>query len=197
MNYYWHNIEGKIIQAGFNLDLNEVLTSPLSANCSYVSSEVRVSRVDDAYIRNGEVLLKPNKPNVFCEWDYANASWFDPRSIQDFRDAQWAQIRNERDTREAAGFPYLGKTIDSDSRSVQRINTAVQAAQAASAANQPFTLFWTAQDNTTLWLDAAGIIGMPVALAMYANTLHETARTLRSQIDAATTPEEVQSITWP
>lgn len=140
---------------------------------------------------------KGQPPSRKHQWNPALKVWVDFRTLQDFKDAQWATVRSERDTRETAGFPYLGKTIDSDPRSVQRINTAVQAAQAAAAANQPFTLFWTCQDNTTLELDATGMMEMPVALAVYANSLHETARTLRAQIDAATTPEAVEAITWP
>lgn len=123
--------------------------------------------------------------------------WEDTTTLSDHKDAQWELIRSERDAREASGFFYAGKMLDSDPRSVQRINTAVQAAQAAVAANQPFTLLWTCQDNSTLWFDAAGMMGMPAALAVYANTLHETARDLRAQIDAATTISEIEAITWP
>lgn len=96
-----------------------------------------------------------------------------------------AAITQERDSREAAGFEYLGKTIDSDPRAAQRISLAVQAAQAALAAGRPFSVDWTCADNSILTLDAAGVIGMPVALAMHAMTLHEQARTAKALADAA------------
>jgi len=96
-----------------------------------------------------------------------------------------AAITQERDRREAAGFNYLGKTIDSDPRAAQRISLAVQAAQAALSAGQPFQVDWTCADNSILTLDAAGVISMPVALALHAMTLHEQARTAKAWADTA------------
>lgn len=147
------------------------------------------------YYENGVWKTIGPKPSQWYKIDKVNKTWV--VNLEDCKTNQWRLVKRERDTRETAGFPYAGKMIDSDPRSVQRINTAVQAAQAAAAAGAPFTLYWTTQDNTTLWLDVAGMMGMPVALAQYANSLHETARTLRAQIDAATTPEAVEAITWP
>lgn len=97
----------------------------------------------------------------------------------------WAACRLRRDALEAAGFPYLGHPLDSDPRAVQRINTAVQAAQAATQAGQPFAIGWTCMDGHVLDLDAAGMIGMPVALAMHANALHLAARQFKARIAAA------------
>ncbi len=110
-------------------------------------------------------------------------------------------VTGMRDQREEAGFAYLGKTIDSDPRSVLRINTLAMTAQAALAGGQPFAIEWTCQDNSTLALDAMTAISMPVALAMQANTLHQYARGLKDLIDAAETPEELAGIDlqegWP
>ena len=103
----------------------------------------------------------------------------------------------QRDEIEAAGFPFKGATFDSDTRSVQRINTAVQAAQAALAAGQPFSIAWTCADGSALELDAVGMLGAPVALALYANALHQTAKQMRNQIEAALTAEDIGAVTWP
>ena len=106
-----------------------------------------------------------------------------------------------RNSKEAGGFLYMGKKIDSDPLSVLRINTTVQAAQVAVAAGQPFSVDWTCADNTSLTLDAAGVAGLPVALATYANALHQHSRQLKAQIDATTTIEELRAIDlqvgWP
>lgn len=117
--------------------------------------------------------------------------------INDARISKWIKVKSERDIREESGFPYLGKFIDSDPRSVQRINTAVQAAQAALASNKSFKIDWTTQDGSQLTLNAVSMIEMPVALALYANSLHQSARSLREQIDLASMLEEIQAITWP
>jgi hypothetical protein len=141
--------------------------------------------------------LKENKPVGRVEWSNETMSWLDNLTLDQHKTLQWDLIKNKRDSLEIVGFPYLGKTIDSDSLSVQRINTAVQAAQAAMAIGMPFSLSWTCQDSSLLVLDGPGMLGMAVALAEYANELHETARSLRSQIDAATTIEAVKAIVWP
>ena len=110
-------------------------------------------------------------------------------------------VTGMRDQRESAGFAYMGKVIDSDPRSVLRINTLAMTAQAALASEQPFAIDWTCQDNSALALDAMAAIGMPAALAMWANTLHQHARGLKDLIDAAQTPDELQEIElqdgWP
>jgi len=101
------------------------------------------------------------------------------------RAATWARCRQKRDLLEAGGFPYRGHPMDSDQRAVQRINTAVQAAQAAQGMGAPFAIGWTCMDGHVLDLDATGMMGMPVALAMYANGLHQTARAFKARIGAA------------
>jgi hypothetical protein len=100
-----------------------------------------------------------------------------------------AAINAERDRREATSFPYLGRNIDSDPRSVQRINTTAQAAQAALAVGQAFAVEWTCADNSTLTLDAAGAIGMPVALAINAQVIHLAARAMKDWADTASMAE--------
>lgn len=112
--------------------------------------------------------------------------------------AKWEEIKAERDQLETAGFPYLGKWIDSDARSVQRITGAVQAAQAALAAGTPFEIGWTSADNSVLQLDAEQMMGMTVALAAHANDLHVIARGLRALIYAEDATEaSVAAVAWP
>lgn len=118
-------------------------------------------------------------------------------TLEKLKNKKWAEIKVKRDQLEQSGVPYLGKPLDSDPVSVQRIAIAVQAAQAAIAANMPFTLAWTMQDNTAVEMDAAQVVGMSVALAMYSDSLHQTARTLREQIESAETAEALEAITWP
>lgn len=103
-------------------------------------------------------------------------------TLAELNTRKWNQLRIKRDQLEQAGVHYLGKTLESDTVSVQRIAIAVQAAQAAIATDQPFTLDWTMQDNTSLTLDAAQVVGMSVALAQYSNSLHQIARGLRDNI---------------
>lgn len=148
--------------------------------------------------REGDVWVQmPAKPSGAHIFDWSTKAWVDPRTLADMKAQRWAEMKRHRNLLEASGFPYLGKRLDSDARSVARINTAVQAAQAALATGEPFAIVWTCADNTTLALDSAGMLGVPVALALYADQLHQTCKTLRAQINAAATPAEVQSVAWP
>lgn len=117
------------------------------------------------------------------------------------RARQLAAINTERDRREESGFPYRGMLLDSNPRSVQRITTAVLAAQVALSTGQPYSIDWTCADNSTLSLDAAGVIGMPVALAQHAAELHAHARTLKMTVEAAGSEAELDTIDihagWP
>lgn len=147
-------------------------------------------------------LIQSDVGNVGDLWDGAQFTR-PPRweSLDVGRAEVRAAINAERDRREEAGFVYLGRPVDSDSRSVQRIGVAVQAAQAAAGAGQPFAIEWMCQDNTLLALDAAGMMGMPVALAMAGNALHQHARTLKAAVDAADSVAALEAIDvaagWP
>lgn len=106
----------------------------------------------------------------------------------------WARCKLRRDALESSGFTYLGKTIDSDHTSVQRISVAVQAAQMAAQASVPFAIQWTCADSSTLLLDAQAMLGMPVAMVTRANALHVKARTFKDRIKAAADVAELEGI---
>lgn len=106
------------------------------------------------------------------------------------------EINKQRDLLEKAGFPYMGKVIDSDMQSVNRINTTFSAAMACFILGQPFSVEWTCADNSPLILDAEGMIGMPQALAAYGSSLHYRATDLKAMVDTITSTdiEEVKAL---
>ncbi|WP_152966587.1 DUF4376 domain-containing protein, partial [Gulbenkiania mobilis] len=111
------------------------------------------------------ISYRPDPPSPTHVWD--GDAWVldaagEAQLVATRRTELLAAINAERDRREEAGFSYRGKLLDSTSRSVQRITAAALAAQAAVATGTPFSLEWTCADNSTLTLDAAGVIGMPV-----------------------------------
>lgn len=114
-------------------------------------------------------------------------------TLDEVKAARWKAIRQDRDNAEQAGCPYMDSVLDSDSLSVQRINTAVQAAQVI---GESFAVDWTMQDNSVIHMTYADVLGMPAALAAFSNELHTKARGLRERIEAAETVEEVNAIVW-
>lgn len=153
------------------------------------------------YLALGFVPISEEEQELYCTGMYIRGTDGKPvlrvLTIDELKAAKWAEIKTKRDTLEQSGVPYLGKIIDSDTISVQRIAIAVQAAQAAINAGIDFTLDWTCADNTVLTMTAAEVVGMSVALAQHADSLHQTARGLRERIEAATTAEELAAIKWP
>jgi len=110
---------------------------------------------------------------------------------------RWAQIKVAREATEFGGFVWDGSTFDSDAISQSRIMGAVQLALLAMSAEQPFSIAWTLADNAVRTLEAAEVVAVGVALGTHVATQHATARALREQIYAASTPEDVEAISWP
>lgn len=114
-------------------------------------------------------------------------------SLPDAKQQARANINAARDAEEVAGFAAYGKTFDSDKTSQQRILIAANTAQVVGSS---FTIDWTCDDNSVITLDYAQMLGLPVIMAQAGNALHQKARTLKEQIDAATTLEEINAVVW-
>ena len=140
-----------------------------------------------SYVEAGCVVAIPLRPSVHHVFDWAAKVWGDPRSLQDLKDARWAEVRRERDRAEFSGFNWDGSRFDSDALSQQRITGAVTLAMMNSA----FLISWTLADNTVRTLDAADVIAVGVALGRHVNACHERARVLRAEVDEATTVAEL------
>ncbi len=161
----------------------------------------------DWLIPGGCIETVPPEPGENQKAIWKNGEWvledipeLDPEpvpTLAELQAAKWANIKERRDTLEQSGLPYMGKVLDSDILSVQRIAIAVQAAQAARSAEIDFTVDWTCADNSVLTMTAEQVVGIPVALAQYSDNLHQIARGLREQIEAAQTAEELAMIIWP
>lgn len=110
-------------------------------------------------------------------------------------------INTKKNAVEQGGFPYLGKIVDSDPISCQRISVAGAAASIALQAGQPFDLEWSCQDNSTLPLDAMGTLGLVQALAVWGLTCHQVAQAHKQAVEALATVAEVEaydySTGWP
>lgn len=183
---------GRVLRSGYVIDEATALLQALPGEAVYLGVVPPQHYVSpDGLIAMGEA---PSRDHTF---DWSAHAWHDARTIEEIQDRRWSEIKQHRDLLESSGFPFAGKTLDSDTRSVQRINTAVQAAQAALSAGEPFDIVWTCADNTTIALDGVAMLGAPVALAVYADQLHQTAKALRAQIYAANSAEAVAAVEWP
>jgi hypothetical protein len=103
-----------------------------------------------------------------------------PKNLESVREQLKTEIKQYRDLKETSGTPYLGKVFETDQRSMDRIQIAVMTAQIVGA---PFSIVWTTEDNSEITLDYAGMLGLPVAIATYANQLHTTAKSKKAEVD--------------
>lgn len=113
------------------------------------------------------------------------------------KERRWALIKMERSAHEFGGFVWGGSGFDSDAISQQRITGAVVLAMLASAAGQSFSQAWTLADNESRTLTGADMLAVGMALGAHVGGTHAIATELREQINAATTFEEVEAVTWP
>jgi|GEM_PF-6251990 len=128
------------------------------------------------------------------EWTYVEPQG---STLEELKELKRQQINDIRNAEEQSVFLFAGNPYDADKDSVQRISIAAQNAVVTKMAGVPFKETWTLADNTTVILDADGMLGVSQALAVHSATVHAIARQLKEQIDAATTPEELEAITWP
>ena len=143
------------------------------------------------------VTRKPDRPSDYHEFDDLSFSWVLKQNyLAEAKERARERINVARNAAELEPFAAFGKAFDADDKAIQRILGAAQAAVVAKQLGQPLSIEWTCADNTTLIMDADMLIEIPVILAQTADALHQKARALKAQIDAATTLNEIAAIVW-
>ena len=127
---------------------------------------------------------------------YYFASQCPEQPLEELKLIKRAEINTARDAAEQGGFEYMGKIFDSDEISCIRMSCAAQAMQMATMSEENPTITWTCQDNSTIDLTPAELIGLVVALAEWSNTCHQKATDLKAKIENATSREELEQISW-
>ena len=143
-----------------------------------------------ANLQTGLVSIEPLSHD-----DLLNIETSKPK-LPEVKATKRAEIVKDRNDAILGGFPYLGKTIDSDRDSVMAITAAAMAAMAAKSLGLPFNDVWTCADDSTLAVDADKMIGMLIALAQHGSVQHAKARPLKDEVAAETDPEKIKKIKW-
>lgn len=170
------------------------MAAAMRLECRFLPAEL--AHAEAYFDAQSGVVPLPSRPSAAHQFDYAEKVWKDPRTLADMRDAQWEKIRSARDAQESTSFPYMGREIDSDLASVVRINTMTKDAERALVNQGQFVIAWTCADNSSLYLDAEGMIGMGTALAAYVRRLHAAGGALRARVYAETSSAALAAITW-
>lgn len=130
------------------------------------------------------------------EWVYEEIPQEPEPTLAELKEQKRIEINKARDEAEQGGFEYLGKTFDSDQVSCIRMSSAAQAMSAVAMSGETPTITWTCQDNSTIDLTPAELMGLVVALAQHSNECHQKATELKAKIDACESQEELDKIVW-
>ena len=149
------------------------------------------------YVEAGELVDMANKPSINHVFDWVAKVWIDPRTLQDLKTTSNALINAARLDANSAGFAYSGKEFSTDPLSRSDIDGINGYAGLYNALPPNWAGAWKAQDNTYLAVpDLDAWKAFYSAMVEAGNTNFAKAQALKAQLAAATTPEEVEAITW-
>lgn len=188
----------KVVLSGYCDDSHPELNTPDAIIIPFKFNK------DQHYYTNGQILsyteeeklLKASQPNIYCRWDDNTMSWEDPRVLQDHKQAKRQEMKSARDERMLSGFTSNTIRYDSTVEAQLNIQTAVLQAMAAKVDSLPFNITWTAEDNSEVALNRTGVLDLGKDLQQMLNNAQDKYRTKKVAINAATTKEEVEAITW-
>lgn len=108
---------------------------------------------------------------------------------------QKSSIDAELERRKGLPVAFDGAMFDADRTA--RENVSGWQLQLAAGASLPPGFVWRDFDNVDHAADTAFVNGLGAAITMRGTQLYAQAWALKAQVDAATTIEEVEAITWP
>jgi hypothetical protein len=143
-------------------------------------------------------LYEPCGPEVEVGWAF-DGQTFAPPPLAELQAQARARINGERDRRIRGGFSHTvaGVEYRFDSDADSEANILGQAMSAAIDGTVPPGFEWRTEDNQDVPMDAPAVLELARAWGAHKWVQHATARALKAQVDAATTPAAVAAVVWP
>ena len=151
---------------------------------------------DGGWLADGVHYPQPARPSAHHTFDWTGKAWIDPRTLQDLKDAKWADIKRARDAAELGPFTYDAMEFDGDLNAQRRLAAYISVSKSALAAGQDFSAEFTLADNTQGTLSALDFVGSELAKVQAVAATFAHASALRAQSEAAQTPAELDAIHW-
>lgn len=188
---YYSEDNGRAYQVLQAPDLGGFPEAPPGCLALLLTSSVKLP----GYVDGTTYVPLPPSPSDNYEFNWVTKQWEDPRTILDFKQAKWEEVKAARDAKEFGTFDWNGYVFDGDQEAQRRLNLAVLGAQQALAiGNAGWTIEWTLANNQLLSLTASDLVGVVSALGQNIAQAHEEARIKRALIDAALTQEQLEAI---
>lgn len=170
----------------------ELLDLNIPAGGTYVLEDAP----PNSYYLNETWVAKPERTSPIHYWDAPGKQWVDHRTLNQVKDAQWSFVKSARQAAIEAHLVTPFGTFDADQSSQKAITDSVLMLQTLASIGQPTTIDFTLADNSTVTLDTTQMVTVGLLLGQQTQVAHAQARTLRTQIEAATTIAEVEAVTW-
>lgn len=153
----------------------------------------RPFRIVQGVLEVGEV-----KPDLASQhvWNWDAQAWQDPRTLADLKADKWAEVKQARETALAAPLVTPFGVFDADEKGSANIIKSVLLANNLAALGYPVAIDFTLADNTQVVLDAPAMVQVGLLLAGREQTIRAHATVLRGQIDAADSPEALETFAW-
>ena len=119
-----------------------------------------------------------------------------PPSLDYHKRQKLYELKAIRDKAEVENIVYNGNNYDYDDKARERINAAIIALDVQTAqAKVTASIDWTTADNQDVKVTADDLRMIVVMVAQRSNSLHVAYRAAKDRVEAATTVEEVETIT--
>ena len=186
---------GEIRQINQSLDTASVV--------AVIGPDQSVLEVDDLvsdhthYVTSGAATPKPASPNPIYTWDWPTHTWVDTRAIADVRAAKNQSINAARLAANQSTFPFAGKIIQCGAVGRSDIDGINGAVTLTGALPPGFPGGWKALDNTFVSIpDKATWTSFYFAMVAQGQANWAQSQSLKAQVAAATTNQQVDAITW-
>lgn len=103
------------------------------------------------------------------------------------------ELKYQRDTAEVTPIAYNGHSFDYDDKARDRINAAIIALELQ---GEGASIDWTTADNQDVKVTANDLRMIIAAVAVRSNALHTAYRKAKARVEAASTAEEVETVTF-
>lgn len=159
-----------------------------------VSSDVVFDLV---YVNTVSKIIEQREPqpSIAHEWNWTTKTWDLDLTLA--KDQAWARIKQARAAVINAPLDTAHGTFDGDPVSQQNILKAALDAKTRHELGMPSDVEFTLANNTRPTFTMLQMLDVAMAMGNREKAAYATAQTLREQIDAATTPEQLEAIQWP
>ncbi|MFZ4165318.1 DUF4376 domain-containing protein [Brevundimonas sp. NPDC058933] len=168
---------------------------------SYVNETGTMPVWQDAYPMPFDDFCLGTYPQNVHEWLISPSGPFLGGSVvlevskfEDLKVKTLARINELRKAVAEGGCETPFGVVDTTPTSQSNIQAAFSMATLAKASGQPYSVVWRRLDNTEVTLDADGVIAMGAAVLAHIDRAYRHSWTLKAQVEAATTLEELESM---